>query len=167
MHTDSTAVSSAGDEGGDQQPGRQLVVSRNGVGGGIENLGVLTVQDSSFEDCTAEVSGGAIFTSGEAVVEESTFSGNSAPRGGAIFAEGTLLLVNSTFVDNAASVQGKNVDGPGAQITACGNTGYRDVGGSCGGGDFSSALETFGTSSWTTASLVILLATVTMLPYGV
>ena len=91
-----------------------------GSGGGIENLGTLTVKESSFINNVASLSsvspgseGGAIDSSGPALtVANSTFANNQADgsptddgsgNGGAINTNGsTANITNSTFHDNIA-----------------------------------------------------------------
>ncbi len=76
-------------------------------GGGILNLGTLTVNNSAFFGNTASVSGGAIYNSGTLSVTNSTFSNNNAGHaGGGIFTQGTLLVSNSTFSGNMAGSGG-------------------------------------------------------------
>jgi hypothetical protein len=104
-----------------------------GLGGGIENLGTLTVQRSTFSgnrganggaiandsgatltvqdstftaNTTTGVGGGAMLINGQAVVERSTLVGNTAPtNGGAINVQpaGTLTLSGSTLSGNTSA----------------------------------------------------------------
>jgi hypothetical protein len=72
--------------------------------GAILNVGTLKVGGSTFSNndngpcCTI---GGAIVNSGDAIVANSTFTGNTAGRGGAIGNGGTLTVKHSVFSDNA------------------------------------------------------------------
>lgn len=78
-------------------------------GGGIDNLGTLTVVNSTISDNSAprifDGFGGGIYNEAGATltVVNSTFSGNSAFLGGAIYNEGTLTVTNGTFSGNATS----------------------------------------------------------------
>ncbi len=74
-------------------------------GGGIANLGTLTVDSSTVSGNSAD-SGGGIYNNGAAMVRSSTLSGNSATaEGGGFFstATATASIANSTIADNAAA----------------------------------------------------------------
>jgi hypothetical protein len=73
-------------------------------GGGIYNLGALTVSNSTFSGNSALHSGGGIYNGPGAVlaVSNSTFSGNSAQQGGGIGNNGTLTVSDSLFSGNHA-----------------------------------------------------------------
>ena len=81
-------------------------------GGGVNNLGALTVTNTTFSNnnevpSSSPVGGGAIYTTGTLTVAGSTFTGNSAVRGGAITAEsGTATISSSTFTGNSALASG-------------------------------------------------------------
>ena len=96
----------------------------NGNGGGIYNLGVLTIADCRLvNNRTVGGWGGGIYNAGTIVAERSTLSINSAVGqngfmsynlvaaeggagaglGGGIFNDGTLLSTNCTFAQNAAT----------------------------------------------------------------
>jgi hypothetical protein len=76
-------------------------------GGGILNLGKLTVQNSTFSGNSAPTiagGGGGINNNGTLTVQNSLFSYNSAiSDGGGINNEGTLTVQNSTFSGNSTS----------------------------------------------------------------
>jgi hypothetical protein len=83
----------------------------SGQGGGINNAGTLTVNDSTFTCNSANEGtsggnsgGGGIYNSGTLMVNDSTFTDNSAPsgNGGGIWSDGTLMVNNSTFTSNSA-----------------------------------------------------------------
>jgi fibronectin-binding autotransporter adhesin len=77
-------------------------------GGGIINIGTLTVTDSTFSANSAPYGGGGIFNIGMLTVTNSTFSENSAGDGGGISnaGNGTLTVTNSTFSANVATGSG-------------------------------------------------------------
>ncbi|WP_150110570.1 beta strand repeat-containing protein [Granulicella mallensis] len=79
-------------------------------GGGVDNLGVLTVTNTTFSNNYAGGSitgggngGGAIYTLGTLAIAGSTFTGNSSAPGGAVSAgSGTVTVSSSTFTGNTA-----------------------------------------------------------------
>jgi len=77
-------------------------------GGGIYNLGTLTVNNMTFSVNTANWTGGGIYNnSGNLTVNNSTFYGNSADlHGGGMLNEGTSELTNVTFSMNTADYGG-------------------------------------------------------------
>ncbi len=78
-------------------------------GGGIVNLGTLTITNSTFSGSnTINGYGGGISNNGTLTVTNSTFSGNSAPLagGGGIMNSGTLTVTNSIFSGNSAPSSG-------------------------------------------------------------
>ena len=79
------------------------VDSPSGKGGGIYNLGTLTLEDSTVSDNTA-LSGAGIFNlDGTLIITGSTLSGNVTHTGGGIYNDtGTATVTNSTLSGNAA-----------------------------------------------------------------
>ena len=74
-------------------------------GGGIVNLGTLTITNSTVSGNTANppANGGGISNGGTLTLTNSTVSGNTAGgEGGGIFTNGTLTLTNSTVSGNTA-----------------------------------------------------------------
>ncbi|MDO4569299.1 MAG: hypothetical protein Q4D38_02825, partial [Planctomycetia bacterium] len=113
----------------------------------------MTIQESVFtqNSCTSEEnsgSGGAIYTSGALVVQDSEFRNNSAHagNGGAIHASGSLEIRDSLFVDNVATNIGES-PGSGGAVSASGalkvqsSQFYRNK------GDFGAALVCMGTDA--------------------
>jgi hypothetical protein len=74
----------------------------DGYGGGILNLGTLTVSGCTVSDCYALNEGGGIFNDGTLTVSGCTVSGNRADDGAGIWNWGTAALVNSTISNNQA-----------------------------------------------------------------
>jgi len=85
-----------------------------GGGGGIHNIGTLTMNQSTVSGNVAGI-GGGIFNSGTLIINNSTISGNKATRtcsagfhgicgvaGGGIYDSGTLIINNSTISGNSA-----------------------------------------------------------------
>ncbi len=69
--------------------------------GGLNNNGLMTVENSAFSRNTGN-EGGGIFNGGTLVVEDSTLANNSATEGGGIDNHATLAAVNDTFYGNRA-----------------------------------------------------------------
>jgi hypothetical protein len=78
-------------------------------GGGIANMGSLTVTNSTFSGNNAATNGGGIFNDGTLTVTSSTFSGNRANIGGAICNTGTLTVNAGTISGNAAFSTGGGI----------------------------------------------------------
>jgi len=74
----------------------------NNRGGGIFNLGTVTVSNSTISGNSANSWGGGIY-GGTVTVNNSTISGNTADRGGGIFSWNTVTVTNSTISGNTAS----------------------------------------------------------------
>ena len=75
-------------------------------GGGVANYGMLTVTSSTIRDNTASFAGGGIYTELQAIITNTTFSGNRALGGGAIYTSfsdsgAPVTVTNSTFTVTA------------------------------------------------------------------
>jgi len=80
-------------------------VENNGDGGGIFNVGTLTVTNSTVENNSA-ATGGGILSSGKLTVTNSTIEDNTSEEisgGGGIWNGGTLAVTDSTISGNTAS----------------------------------------------------------------
>lgn len=76
----------------------------------------LIINDSTFDDNTAE-RGGAIYNSGDVELYESTLSSNEATlSGGGIYSTGDLIIRESTFDDNTAYQSGGGIFNEGAAV---------------------------------------------------
>ena len=76
-------------------------------GGGIYNLGTMTVTDSTIRGNTAYGSrGGGIYSLSGGVISNSIVGTNHAGEGGGIFSVGTLTVTNSTVSGNSAEDYG-------------------------------------------------------------
>ena len=111
----------------------------SGFGGGIYNLGTVTVTNSTFFDNSAGsgLGGGAIEnTSGSTLtVINSTFSGNSAPGGfggGIRLFDATVTVTNSTFSGNSATTGGAIYNLSGT-VTVSNSILADSTGGNCAG----------------------------------
>jgi uncharacterized repeat protein (TIGR01451 family) len=120
-----------------------------GIGGGINNNGTLTVSQSSFTGNTADFSGGALTSPGNATLTDCDLSDNvSLAYGGAIDTEtlelntpfngittqvpatGVVALANCTFTANNAPFGGALLDWSTVEVTNCD---FSDNQGSYGG----------------------------------
>ncbi len=72
--------------------------------GGINNLGSLTIIESSFSENKGG-QGGAILNSGNLTIDHVDFTANSAPDGGAILNDlnATAIITSSTFTQNSTT----------------------------------------------------------------
>jgi len=87
-------------------------------GGGIYNMGNLTMCNSTFLDNVAygmesNNGGGGIYNSGTLTMTDCAFVGNSALSGGGIYNSGTTFVNGSTFSSNVVSGPGSNNYGGG------------------------------------------------------
>jgi LPXTG-site transpeptidase (sortase) family protein len=86
-------------------------------GGGINNKGTLTVNNSTFSGNSAKYFGGGIFNEngGNITVNNSTFSGNSSINGGGIYNQNgsNTTVNNSTFSGNSARMHGGGINNRG------------------------------------------------------
>jgi len=82
-------------------------------GGGIYNLGHLTLRRCIIADNQADWDGGGIYNYSTGILDaqQSTFIGNSALWGGGIKNENaTISLANCTFYNNSANIRGGGID---------------------------------------------------------
>jgi hypothetical protein len=108
------------------------------LGGGIQNSGTLTVNNSTFVDNTA-ANGGAIgnVTGATLIVRGSTFSHNAGTSvgGGAIISIGTATIERSALIDNTARINGGAINvQPGATVTVASSTIAGNTSAGVGGG---------------------------------
>jgi len=108
-------------------------------GGGILNIGTLSVFNTAFTNNTVSAYGGGIYNQGSLTVVGSTFSGNTADLGGGIFDDGSAAttIAGSTFSNNTAEYGGAyyNESSSNATILASTFTGNTaNNGGAYGGG---------------------------------
>jgi len=113
------------------------VVSNNwssGDGGGILNSGrELHLEDSAVVQNTAQ-SGGGVFNLGSMTMTESVVSGNSAWSGGGLYNRGDLALIDSAVSSNTAHFAGGVGHGTGSlTVSGCTVSG-NDATEFCGGG---------------------------------
>jgi hypothetical protein len=129
--------------------GLTVAHGRAPYGGGIYNLGALTISHSRVTDDSAATGGGGIWSNGQLTVDHSVLTGNqSGYFGGGIYSgpRGTLHVLHSTLSDNASIDNG--VDYPeytyGGAVYADGTTSIssttltgnrtQSIGGGGGGG---------------------------------
>ena len=104
-------------------------------GGGIYNVGTLTVANSTISGNSAKNAGGGICSfSGTLTVTNSTISGNSAVEdGGGMSISGAVTVTNSTLVGNSALEDGGAIRNRG-MLTVTNSTLVSNSAGYCGGG---------------------------------
>ena len=79
--------------------------STSGPGGGLENLGTVTLTDCTVSGNSANT-GGGVYNYGMATLTRCTISGNSAREGGGVYAYGRLTLTACTVSGNSADLGG-------------------------------------------------------------
>jgi CSLREA domain-containing protein len=67
------------------------------TGGGVFNLGQLTVDRSTISTNQADLNGGGLYNGGTATIRNSTISGNSAISGGGLISISTTTVIASTI----------------------------------------------------------------------
>ena len=77
--------------------------NRPGGGGGIDNVGILTLVGSDVSRNTAVNGGGGIWSSGQLALTNTTVSDNTAGYAGGIENHGTLVLTGSVVQNNTAT----------------------------------------------------------------
>ncbi len=90
-------------------------------GGGINNLGTLTVSNSTLTGNSA-IFGGGIDNAGTLTVNGSTFSGNSGSTGAGIENAGALMVSDSTFSGNTGGVGGAIDNSSSSPVTISDST---------------------------------------------
>lgn len=103
--------------------GHQL--SQGGFGGGIYNVGTVTVENSTIAGNSSDMGGGIESDAGTTVtIPNSAITGNSAwQQGGGIYTLGKLTLINSTLAHNTAGSPYVNYIGGGAVSSGYHTTG--------------------------------------------
>ena len=110
-----------------------------GVGGGLDNLGTVTLTNVTLSGNTASTIGGGLYNKATATLIGCTVSGNSVGiRGGGLWSSGTITLINDILSGNSASTNtgGGLYNKATATLTGCtvsGNTAAVG-GGICGYG---------------------------------
>jgi hypothetical protein len=112
--------------------------STTGLGGGVENLGTLTVTSSTFTGNRAGNGGGISNAAGGTLtVQDSTFSANTTTSvgGGAIISFGATTVERSALIDNTVPVNGGAINiQPGGTVTVTSSTIAGNTSGGLGGG---------------------------------
>jgi hypothetical protein len=106
-----------------------------GNGGGINNIGALTIRNCTFFSDEAQNDGGAIYNTGTLSAMNSTFYNDVAllGSGGAFYNDGELILTNDTFyADTAQDGQGGAIYN--ANTAALVSNTFDQNGASAGGG---------------------------------
>ena len=99
-----------------------------GVGGGLDNLGTVTLTNVTLSGNTASTLGGGLYNKATATLIGCTVSGNTVGiRGGGLWSSGTITLINDILSGNSASTNtGGGLYNKGtATLTGCtvsGNT---------------------------------------------
>jgi hypothetical protein len=84
---------------------RNLTIANGSAldGGGIYNLGTLTVTNSTFDHNSVANDGGGIYNNGTLTVTNSTFDHNSAGSGGGIYIFNATLELTNTIIANSTA----------------------------------------------------------------
>jgi hypothetical protein len=95
--------------------------SVSGNGGGLDNLGTVTLTNCTINGNSAGSDGGGLSNSGTATITDCTISGNSAAGdGGGLFNSGTSTLTLCTIAANSAASDGGGLFNAGtATLTFC------------------------------------------------
>ncbi|MFG2875944.1 hypothetical protein ACGFYU_13215 [Streptomyces sp. NPDC048337] len=119
-----------------------------GPGGGIQNYGTLTLNNSTVSYNFAQDEGGGIGSEGTATISNSTITGNTSRNGGGgMAATGSLTFTNSRLTDNATHDWGgglvaRNLTGTLTDALVRGNSAIQTGGSPDGGGIRTSGVTT-------------------------
>ena len=91
-------------------------------GGGIYNLGVLTITNTTISGNSARSSGGGISNGGTLTLANVTIADNSSSEGGGIYNEGPLTLTDPTISGNSAAVEGGGIYHAAGSLSVIGGT---------------------------------------------
>ena len=87
-------------------------------GGGIYNLGVLSLTNATISDNSTKIFGGGAYNQGTLTITKSTLYGNSAGHnGGGVYSKGILSITDSTISNNASDYQGGGVANSNGTLT--------------------------------------------------
>jgi CSLREA domain-containing protein len=95
------------------------------AGGLFNNLGTVTITNSTFSDNTADFDGGGLYNNvGTVMITNSTFSNNTADfSGGGLFNNsGTVTITSSTFSDNSSEADGGGLRNTSGTVTITNST---------------------------------------------
>ena len=84
-----------------------------GAGGGINNLGTVTIEDCVFLNNFAGFIGGGLHNSGTATINDTLFQGNSSTYGGGLNNDGNATIVGGSFLNNSVIGNGGAIDNIG------------------------------------------------------
>jgi len=91
-------------------------------GGGIYNVGSLSLSGVTLSGNSAVLDGGAVHNAGTLTAANSTISGNAAGRdGGGVYSDGTTSLTNVTILNNTADSDDDAVGSGGGMHVVSGN----------------------------------------------
>jgi len=93
-----------------------------GLGGGIHNLGELTVTNSTVSGNTANDEGGGIYNSDSLTLINSTVTGNVAHGGGAVVSPSNKLTIINTIILGDCELSGDGAVSGSGNIESPGNT---------------------------------------------
>jgi CSLREA domain-containing protein len=113
-----------------------------GVGGGIANYGIATINNSTIRNNGCPGAGGGIANYGTATIINTTISNNSAAfGGGGIFNDSNsaaiITIINSTISNNSATAQGGGIDNDGT-VTIINSTVSNNITSNLAGGIYNS-----------------------------
>ncbi len=135
-------------------------------GGGISNVGTLTVANAAITGNLASAGGGIFNNFGALTITNSTISGNTvsnsfiAGSGGGIFKSGGMVtIVSSTISDNSAIGPGGNSDSGGGIITNVGTVSLTNSTISGNSGDLGGGIRNINGGTVTSRNTIIALNT--------
>ncbi len=118
-------------------------------GGAIYSTGTLTITDTEIVENASLGRGGGVYTSGTAAITNSIVSSNGAPNGGGLYNTGALTLTTVNFTSNTAFNDGGGLYNNGGTTTITGNTFTRNSVFVDGGAIYNNGTITIANSTFT------------------